>query len=148
MRIDESLRNVKRLFLDSAPVIYHVEANSRYCSLTADILARIDRGLLTAVTSPITLAACLVIPYQQGRVKLQQTFTNLIVNSKNTELFPIDQTVASYAAEMRSRYNLSLLDTMQVAIALAGNCDALLTNDLAFRRITKLPILILEELEL
>ena len=52
MRIDESLKDVRRLFLDSAPVIYHIEENRRYRSLTAFVFEGIDQGLFTAVTSP------------------------------------------------------------------------------------------------
>ena len=83
-----------------------------------------------------------MIPYRSGQVELRQTFTDQIVSGDNTEFIPIDQTIASQAAELRSRYNLNLLDALQVASALAGNCDALLTNDLALKRVTELPILV------
>lgn len=147
MRIDESLENVRRLFLDSAPVIYHIEENSRYRPLTTFVFSGLDRGLFTAVTSPITLAECLVIPYRLGQIELRQIFADQIVSGDNTEFISINQTIASQAAELRSRYHLNLLDALQAASAIAGNCDALLTNDFAFKRINELPILVLDELE-
>lgn len=147
MRIDESLEDVRRLFLDSAPVIYYIEENRRYRALTAFVFEGIDQGLFTAVTSPITLAECLVIPYRREQVELRQTFADQVVSGDNTEFVPINQTIATQAAELRSRYSLSLLDALQVASTLAGNCDALLTNNLALKRVTELSIFVLDELE-
>ena len=88
-----------------------------------------------------------MIPYRREQVELRQTFADQIVSGENTEFVPINQTIATQAAELRSRYNLSLLDALQVACALAGNCDALLTNDLALKRVTELLIFVLDELE-
>jgi predicted nucleic acid-binding protein len=56
-----------------------------------------------------------VIPYRLGRAELRQTFADQIVRGDNTEFIHIDQTIASQAAELRSRYNLNLLDALQVA---------------------------------
>src|SRR5207248_4239340 len=56
MNIADALRNVTRLFLDSAPVIYYVEENPSYLSLVDVIFDGISDGSPTAVTSPVTLA--------------------------------------------------------------------------------------------
>jgi hypothetical protein len=58
--IEESFEGVTRLFLDSAPVIYYVERNSRYFAIVDVIFELIFDGSLMAVTSPVTLAECLV----------------------------------------------------------------------------------------
>ncbi len=60
MNIEEALQDVHRLFLDTAPVIYYVERHPAYFNRVSPIFDRIDSGLLTAVTSPVTLAECLV----------------------------------------------------------------------------------------
>jgi predicted nucleic acid-binding protein len=51
------------------------------------------------------------------------------------------------AAELRARYNISLTDALQVAVALQNDCEAFLTNDMTINRITELNILVLSELE-
>ncbi|WP_238360802.1 type II toxin-antitoxin system VapC family toxin [Iningainema tapete] len=66
----------------------------------------------------------------------------------NTEFIQINNYITQQAAQLRSRYNLALLDAYQVAVALTGNCEALLTNDIAFKRVTELRVLIVDELEL
>ena len=55
MTITEHLQGVRRLFLDTAPVIYFVEKNLAYIEHVKPVFALIDAGELQAVTSPITL---------------------------------------------------------------------------------------------
>lgn len=52
MKIGEALRNVTRLFLDTAPVIYFVEKNEQYSAIVQTVFDRVDDGALQAVTSP------------------------------------------------------------------------------------------------
>lgn len=148
MKIADALRGVARLFLDTAPVIYFVEQNPAYADRVNDIFDRIDAGTLTAVTSPITLAECLVGAIRHGPAHLVTDFTDLITVGVNVTFGPIDAAVAQEAARQRAIHNLTLTDALQVAVALAAGSDAFLTNDLALKRVTALPILVLDELEL
>jgi predicted nucleic acid-binding protein len=148
VKIAAALQGVSRLFLDTAPVIYYVERNPAYSARVDDIFDRIDAAALHAVTSPITLAECLVGPIRQGLTQAQQDFTDLIVSGANVTFQLLEDATARQAADLRVRYNLGLLDAFQVAAALAGGCDAFLTNDIALRRVQELPILVLDDLEL
>jgi len=62
MNISEHLQGVRQLFLDTAPVVYYVEKNPQYLDRVRAVFTQIDNGTLTAVTSPVTLAECLVGP--------------------------------------------------------------------------------------
>ncbi len=147
MKISERLQAVTRLFLDSAPVIYAVEKHPRYVDLVRVALRQIDAGALFAVTSPVTLAECLVAPYRLDRPDVSQTFVDLVVYGSNVSFLNIDQTVAQKAAELRARYNLLLPDSFQVAVAMLAGCDGFLTNDAALKRVTEIDALVLDELE-
>jgi predicted nucleic acid-binding protein len=147
LKLSEHLSSITRIFLDTAPVIYYVEANERYLPLAQTVFDHLDAGLLTAVTSPITLAECLVIPYRLNNTELKQAFTDLITGGSGVEFALLDQQIADWAAELRARYNLSLTDAFQVAIALSKNCDAFLTNDVALKRVTEIKVIVLAELE-
>lgn len=148
MKIAAALQGVARLFLDTAPVIYYVERNPAYTALVDDIFDRIDAGTLQSITSPITLAECLVAPIRQGLTQAQQDFTDLIVSGANVAFLTLDAPMANRAADLRARYNLGLLDAFQVSIALAGGANAFLTNDRLLSRVQELPMLILDDLEL
>lgn len=86
MKLQIAFRDVSRVFLDTAPVIYYVENNPAYVDVTALIFDGIDAGRWQATTSPITLAETLVVPYRQGFAKLQQDFADLIVSGTNNYL--------------------------------------------------------------
>jgi len=99
------------------------------------------------VSSPVTLAECLVFPHRLGQSEHAHNFNNLIVNGSNTVFVSIDQTTAAKAAKLRARYNLSLLDAFQVAAALLSDCDAFLTNDRDFKRVTEMDMIVLDKID-
>ncbi len=146
VNISEYLSGISSLFLDTAPVIYYVEAHPLYLPKVEKIFERIDNGTLTAVTSPITLSECLILPYRLKSEELEQKFSALIANSDNTIFMPIDDSIAKQAAKLRVRYNLSLADALQIAAALAAECDAFLTNDIALKRVSDIEILIVDDI--
>jgi predicted nucleic acid-binding protein len=147
MKITERLQTVTRLFLDTAPVVYYVEEDIRYLALVDPVFDRLDAGTLVAVTSPVTLAECLVMPYRNNQVELQQVFSDVIVNGANVLFASIDREMGRRAAELRARYNLSLTDAFQIAVALQSGCDAFLTNDMTLKRVSELSVIVLEEME-
>jgi predicted nucleic acid-binding protein len=145
--IAEHLQGVSKLFLDTAPVIYFVERNPQYLPYVRVVFEHIRDRLLTAVTSPVTLAECLVRPYRLGQTELQQEFIDLMTGIEGIEFVEIDQTLALQAAQIRARYNLQLPDAFQIAVALAAGCEAFLTNDVIFRRVTELQVLVLDDFD-
>lgn len=145
MKLERQLDSVKCLFLDTAPVVYYVEENPHYLVLVEMVFSKLDAGYFEAVTSPITLAECLIIPYRNVNVKLQQGFTDLITNGSHTHFVGIDQAIGAQAAELRAHYNLGLPDAMQCAVALQAGCDAFFTNDIALKRMTELHMIVLDE---
>ena len=102
---------------------------------------------MTAVVSPITLAECLVLPYKQKKTDIVKIFTELLANSENVLFYPIDEVIADKAADLRARYNLTLTDAFQLAIAIQAECDAFLTNDSDLKRVKEIPVLVLSEAE-
>lgn len=147
MKVDAALQGVTRLFLDTAPVIYYIEKHPNHVAASTAIFNLIDQGVITAVLSPVTLAECLVVPQRLGLVTLQQDFISLITYGRNTDFVHIDDSCAVVASELRVRYNLSLLDALQVAAALNSGCEALLTNDVLLRRVSEIRILLMDDLE-
>lgn len=148
MKLAEGLQGVTRLFLDTAPVIYYVERHSVYFPFVDPIFDLIIDGDIEAVTSPITLAECLVMPYRQNSVDIEQKFIDVILGGENTACFLIDEQISKQAAKIRVNYNLTLPDAFQIAIAIQSGCEAILTNDKELKRVIELSVLVLSELEL
>jgi predicted nucleic acid-binding protein len=148
VKVAQALLEVERIFLDSAPVIYFVENHPAYAPVLSEIFRRIDSGQLLAVTSPITLAECLVLPIRQGLTQLEANFQELIVRGNNTLFTAIDHSCAWQAAKLRAQYNITLADALQIATAMRVDCDAFLTNDAALLRVQDVKVLLVENLEL
>lgn len=138
MNLDQSLATVRRLFLDTSPVVYYVEENSQYLPLVDRVFERIDAGTLPAATSAITLVESLVMPIRRGQAGLQDDFIELMTASDNLRFVPIDQDIARRAADLRARYNLTLGDALQFGAALSADCDAFLTNDIRLKRVSEI----------
>ena len=148
MKIDEALQGVTRLAFDTGPIIYFVEANPAYDKLVSNIFNRVAAGSLEGWTSVISLSEVLVQPIVSGRTDLQQKYRELLLNSFNFHIVPINATVAENAAHIRAAYDLHLPDAIQIAFALDVGCQAIVCNDHSMRSVTELPVLILDDLEL
>lgn len=146
MNLEDAFNGVDRCFLDTAPIIYYIEQNSAYFAIARSVFQRLRAGAFTAVTSPVTLAECLVVPHRQGLTQLKQDFVDVITTGENTLFSPITSEVGQQAAELRVQYNLKLPDALQIATARVAGCQALLTNDTGLKRVGELRILIISEL--
>jgi predicted nucleic acid-binding protein len=145
MRISDALAGVSRLFLDTAPVIYFVERNPQFVNLVDPIFDRLEADI-TAVASGITLSECLVGVIRLGLVDLEQAFVD-VLQQEQVVFVEINAAIARESARIRVRYNLQLPDALQVAAAKVAGCEAFLTNDAAFKRVTELRVLVVGEFE-
>jgi predicted nucleic acid-binding protein len=144
--IDEALSGVTALGLDTAPLIYFVEAHPKYDARVTAIFERVAQGRLQAVTSAISLVEVLTQPIAKGDSELQDEYRDLLLNSDNFELLPVDFEMAERAAVLRASYKLRTPDALQVAAALGAGCQAFLTNDAPLKRVKEIKVLVLDEL--
>lgn len=142
------LRNAKIGFIDSAVFIYFAEQHPKYLGITNIIFNRVKNQELQAITSPITLAECLVVPERNQDANAIQIFTKLITTGPNVKFIPIEQEVAKQASVLRAKYKISLPDAFQLAISINIKCDLFLTNDLRLKKVSEVTVMALDELEL
>ncbi|MCY7278265.1 MAG: PIN domain-containing protein [Phormidesmis sp. CAN_BIN44] len=147
MKVDEALRGLNRLFLDSGPVIYYIDANPEYLRVMDSIFEGLNSKQIRAVTSPVTLAECLVLPIRQDDPEKQQVFVEILTSLEMADFVKTDATIAQRAAEVRVRHHLKLPDALQIATAIESNCDAFSTNDAQLNRVTELRMIVISELE-
>ncbi len=138
MKLSDALQGVTKVFLDTSPVIYYVEAVPAFAEVAKGIFALIGEGQMQGVVSPVTLAECVTLPIRLGQVELRHRFTDLLTSTDGIVLVNIDAAIAQQAAELRIRYGLKLPDALQVATAITASCEAFLTNDVALKRVTEL----------
>src|SRR5947209_8439262 len=102
MKLADALAGVTRLGLDTAPIIYFIEAHPRYEAILKQIFKLVASGTLTGVTSTITLTEVLVHPFMRGDTKLQQEYRDLLLHSDHFEVTPVEADIAERAANLRA----------------------------------------------
>ena len=131
--------------LDTSVFIYHLEAHPRYQPLTQELLAGIQTGRQTAVTSVITVMELTVRPWQLGRPAVAREYEARLVHFPNLVLADVSRDVARRAAQLRAYYNVRPADALQAATALLDGATGFVTNDRKLVRLEpELDVIILE----
>jgi predicted nucleic acid-binding protein len=129
VKLDDALRGVVSLGLDTAPLIYLVEDHPTYADLVDEVTRHISDGHIIGVTSVVSLGEVLVQPFARGDHRLQQRYRELLLHSVGCRTLPINAATAERDAELQARYGMRLPDALQIAAALGDRCEAFLTND-------------------
>ena len=147
MKVTDAFNGVAKIFLDTAPIVYYVEAHPIFGDVARAIFSLINEMQIQAVASPVTLAECVALPIRLGQLDVKQVYTNLLTNTEGVLMVDIDAAIGEQAAELRIQYGFKLPDALQVATAIASGCDAFLTNDTALKKVKELRVLVLIDLE-
>lgn len=105
MKVADAFQTLTKVFLDTAPVVYYVEATPGFSAVVDAVFARLDRGLFQAVVSPVTLAECLVLPCRLGQLEVEQAFVNFLTHTEVIEFVVLAAAVGQLAADLRVRYS-------------------------------------------
>jgi predicted nucleic acid-binding protein len=119
----------QRLYLDANVVIYAFEGSNRWEAALRELLAAIDDGELTAVTSELTLCEVLVVPFREGASDVVSQYERVLSGEGALNVPPVDRAILRSAALLRAELRLKLADSIHVATAQAYGCDFFLSND-------------------
>ncbi len=131
------------VYVDTSPVIYSVEENVIYSELLEPLWRELEAGQIMVVSSELILLETLVVPLRNNDTVLIAAYENILTRS-DLDLFPITAQILREAAHLRATTNLKTPDAMHAATALSAKCTQFLTNDVAFRRVPNLPVVILD----
>lgn len=132
--------------LDTAPLIYFIEQNTRYLKLVRAFFQAMSRDEFQVVTSTLTLTEVLVHPLRAGNVELAGQYRDILFDQENLITLPVSPEIAEVAAQLRAAQNLRTPDAIQIATAIQGGASFFLTNDARLSSISDLEILVLDEL--
>jgi predicted nucleic acid-binding protein len=121
--------------LDTSIFIYHMEAHPAYQPLTQELLAGVESGRWSAVTSVITIMELTVRPWQLDRPEVARAYETLLVHFPHLVLLEVNRDTARRAAQLRAHYRVRPVDALQVATALDHGATAFVTNDHALKRL-------------
>ena len=137
----------KLIFVDTIPFIYFIEEYPAY----AEIVDEFFTGALRhknyrLMTSTITLAEVLVHPYRKNDDALVAEYEEILGETDELLVMPVDRLTARKAAKLRAGYSLKTPDALQLATALVNGADYFLTNDKGIAKIGLHQIVLLDDL--
>jgi predicted nucleic acid-binding protein len=133
------------VYLDANPIIYSVEKHAVYWPLLQPLWQAAQGRTIEIVSSDLALLETLVGPMKSGDTALASTYEQLFQQAQ-TRLLPITQAILREAAGLRATTRLKTPDALHAATARQAGCVLFVTNDVAFRGLAGLPVVILDDL--
>jgi len=144
--LSEELVRINSIFIDTAPIIYYIEAHPQFGPLAKVVVGTFQSGDLNAYSSVITLAEVLPKPVERGDEKLARKFAEFLKHGRNLTMIEISERTAEIAGRLRGRYSfLKTVDAIQLAAALEVGAGAFLTNDVKLQQFNELKVIILKD---
>lgn len=132
--------------LDTAPIIYFIEARSPYDSLARPFFEALDAGEFQAITSILTLTEVLVHPLRANDSELAAKYRETLLHAGNLSVFPLTEDIAEEAARVRATTNLRVPDAIQWATATRHGAMFFLTNDRKFSKLSGISVINLQDI--
>lgn len=132
------------VYLDANPIIYSVENTAPYWAVLQSLWHMVQDGMLTAVTSELTLLEVLVKPLQKNDLATEAAFRSLLT-SPGVQLEPVNQRVLEQAARLRATTRLRTPDAIHAATAMETRCTLFVTNDRDYRQCPGLTVSLLSD---
>jgi len=146
MNLSDELDQLQTAFVDTAPIIYYIEAHPQFGPLAKEIVDSFRSGKLIALSSVITLVEVLPKPVESGNDVLAKKFSEFLKTGKNIKLLDISAEIAELAGNMRGQYpSLKAMDAIQIAVSINAGAGAFITNDAKLRQVKELRFIVLKD---
>ena len=140
------LRPRRTIALDTSVLIYQLDKNARYFSLSDFVFAWLERPGNSAITSTLSMTELLVPAYREGDEHRLKAYKGLLSTYPGLSWIPPDHGIAGIAARLRASYGLKTPDAIQAATAVNTQTRGFVTNDPVYRRVTELDTVVLDDL--
>ncbi|MCM1192877.1 MAG: PIN domain-containing protein [Acetatifactor muris] len=135
----------KKIFLDTTPVIYFLDADINYAEKVEQIFGDFIKNKCSMITSAITCTEYLTYPYRTGNTEKINVFFEFLSDC-NIQIQPVDISIAKKAAQIRARYkDFKTMDCLQLATACLQQCGLFLTNDKQLRQFDELKCMVIDD---
>ena len=123
------MNEIKRVFIDTAPVIYYIQKNELFFEKVKNIFIALRRAKVQFVSSDVTTAEACVYPYRLGKIEWLEDFDSFLKTAPVEIMHSTDE-IARKTARIRAEYpSFKTMDSFQLASAVVGDCQLFLTND-------------------
>lgn len=134
-----------RVYVDANTIIYTVEKHPVYEPVVRPLWPAALAKILEVVSSDLVLLETLVGPIKKGDSALEQTYVQAL-SGTDVRLLPITQPILRTAARLRATTRLKTPDSIHAATAADAGCVLFVTNDVGYRGVPGLSVVILDDL--
>jgi predicted nucleic acid-binding protein len=146
MRLSDELAKIDTIFIDTAPIIYYIEAHPHFGPLSMEVVNAFQSGKVVAFSSVITLAEVLPKPIEVKNERLAKKFMEFLKYGKNLTLVEISIDIAEKAGILRGSYpDIKALDAIQISTAIDVGADVFISNDKKLKQIKEIKVLVLKD---
>jgi Predicted nucleic acid-binding protein, contains PIN domain len=138
--------NNKKIFVDTAPLIYYIEENPFYSIVLNDLFETCKAKNNQFVSSVITLIEVLVLPLREGKKELAETYKKILTDSRSIDIIDVNAEISEIAANIRANNCFKTPDAIQLATAIYSSSDYFLTNDKRLKSIKEVDVITIDEL--
>ena len=131
------------VYVDTAPIIYSVERHPKYIDLLQPLWTKVNNNEISLFSSELLWLEILVKPLKANNQSIIDFYTELLTSS--IQLAPVDESILRSAAQPRSTTKLKTPDAIHAATAISCGCTIFLTNDRGFQNISRLPVVVLDQ---
>ncbi|MBI3798055.1 MAG: type II toxin-antitoxin system VapC family toxin [Deltaproteobacteria bacterium] len=132
------------IYLDANGFIYSVERIEPYRTMLEPMWLLAQAGRFEIVSSKLVILETLVKPLREKDTLLENLFRALLF-AREVRLLPATASLWEQAAQLRATTGLKTPDALHAATALVVGSTLFVTNDGGFRRVSGLPVSILDE---
>lgn len=141
--LQQALAGHQLVYVDTMIWIYLLDEHPQYSDLAALIFDQIEQGILSGVTSTLTLAEILTAPARSGNPQALHDYELYLTNFPNLQLIAPGIEIARLTAHVRASTGLKTPDAIQVATAYYAGADLIISNDKKWRTKILKPALLL-----
>jgi predicted nucleic acid-binding protein len=133
------------IYFDANALIYSVENIEPFWSMLQPAWRAARAGQIEIISSELVFLEISVKPIREHDDLLTQTYRDLLLNSRDVCLIPIDLAVIEAAAQIRAVTRLKSPDAIHAATAIDADVALFITNDPLFHRVSGLKVAVLSE---
>lgn len=138
----------RHVYLDTNVLIYFLDRNPDYFTVSAAIVEAIESGSIAGYTGDAVIAEILVKPYRSGNIELVSGIKAFFKTENFLTICHHDADTFDLAAQLRAKYNQKFIDALHYATAIRSGCHAIITNDNGIRNSEQLEVISLSSFRL
>jgi hypothetical protein len=90
--LSREIEQVRAIFIDTAPIIYYIEAHPQFGPLAKEIVDAFLAKKVEAFSSVLTLTEVIAKPIESGDLELAERFVDFLKYGRNIRLVEISET--------------------------------------------------------